>query len=134
MANTVRSPTVEMALQAAGHIPHLHGVPGGGLVAHRPDLVGARPNKLDAVIVADVHKRCVLRQETVALRKSHHMTRLHITWLQFLWQMSKGGVHTGWIASAPRLMAAAMMLGMFRYDSELAGSPMHTASSASCAR
>lgn len=43
-------------------------------------------------------------------------------------------MRTGWMASAPRLMAAAMMLGMFRYDSELAGSPMHTASSANCTR
>ena len=41
-------------------------------------------------------------------------------------------MRTGCMASAPRLMAAAMMLGIFRYDSELAGSPMHTASSASC--
>ena len=43
-----------------------------------------------------------------------------------------GREHTGWMASAPRLMAAAMMLGMLRYDSELGASPMHTASSASC--
>ena len=42
-------------------------------------------------------------------------------------------IHTGWMASAPRLIAAAMMLGMLRYDSVLGASPMHTASSASCA-
>lgn len=40
--------------------------------------------------------------------------------------------HTGWMASAPLLTAAAMMLGMLRYDAELAASPMQTASSASC--
>lgn len=38
---------------------------------------------------------------------------------------------TGWIASAPLLTAAAMMLGMFRYEAELGASPMQTASSAS---
>ena len=41
---------------------------------------------------------------------------------------------TGWMASAPLLTAADSRLGMLRYDSVLAGSPMQTASSAICAR
>lgn len=43
-----------------------------------------------------------------------------------------GGGLTGWTASAPREMAAEMMEGTDRYDSEEGASPMHTASSASC--
>lgn len=49
------------------HDTHLHGIAGGGLVAHRPDLVRAGPDELDAMIVADVHERRVLGQETIAL-------------------------------------------------------------------
>jgi hypothetical protein len=40
--------------------------------------------------------------------------------------------YPGWMASAPREMAAAMMLGIERYDSLDGGAPMQTASSASC--
>ena len=38
--------------------------------------------------------------------------------------------YPGWIASAPVISAAAMILGMFRYDSRAGGGPMQTSSSA----
>src|SRR5216110_3568273 len=38
--------------------------------------------------------------------------------------------YPGWIASAPVISAAAMMRGIFRYESRLGGGPMHTSSSA----
>ena len=37
--------------------------------------------------------------------------------------------YPGWMASAPVTSAAAMIRGMFRYDCEGGGGPMHTSSS-----
>lgn len=47
---------------------YLHGVAGGGLVAHDADVLRLRPDEFDAVVIANVHKGSVLRQETVALQ------------------------------------------------------------------
>jgi hypothetical protein len=82
------------------------------------------------MVVADVHERGVLRQEAVALLSPIHVSVQYSSSGMFGgpagkhavrgWQacekeaVEDGGLLTGWMASAPRLMAAAMMLGMFR--------------------
>jgi hypothetical protein len=49
---------------------HLHGVTGSGLITHHPDLGRFGPDELEAVIVADVHKASILRQEAVTLQET----------------------------------------------------------------
>ena len=69
LATQTRTPhPVPVPVPSAQCPAHLHGVARGGLVAHDADRVGLGPNELQAVVVADVHKGGVLRQEAVALQ------------------------------------------------------------------
>ena len=50
---------------------HLHGRPGCGFVPHGADLVRLGADKLKAVLIADLHKVGVLRQEAITLQATH---------------------------------------------------------------
>ena len=54
---------------------HLHGIAGSGLIAHGSNVIGSRPDELDTMIRADVHKCRIFGQETIALRGKHKNRR-----------------------------------------------------------